>query len=279
MPLQLTSGPVVEPVSLLEAKAHLRVDIPDDDALISALITAAGHYAETLTRRAFIAQSWKLVLDSFPGPTLIGIPLGETVHPARPRHHPRKITGPCGQRHPVSGHEWRQSDHATGQLHRGLFIGAMPDHPGVRSDLAHSTPSDRGHRGGFCGRICRPLHCRYGQQHYLDTGAVVPDATFCALQFRRCVAHPIATCYQLLDSVNAGARVVHPDSQSRGCAPHPHRQRFRYQPGGCCIKAWIKVRIGALYQHREEIATTGRGEKIEPLPFMDRLLDPYRVVF
>ena len=45
------------------------------------------------------------------------------------------------------------------------------------------------------------------------------------------------------------------------------------------IKAWTKVRIGALYQHREEMATAGRGEKIEPLPFMDRLLDPYRVVF
>ncbi|MBW8067975.1 MAG: hypothetical protein GJU73_11120, partial [Ferrovum sp.] len=72
MPLQLISGPGVEPVSLLEAKAHLRVDIPDDDALITALIVAARMHAETVTRRALIAQSWKLVLDSFPGPTLIG---------------------------------------------------------------------------------------------------------------------------------------------------------------------------------------------------------------
>jgi uncharacterized phiE125 gp8 family phage protein len=67
----------VEPVSLLEAKAHLRVDIPDDDALITALIVAARMHAETVTRRALIAQSWKLVLDSFPGPTLIGIPWGK----------------------------------------------------------------------------------------------------------------------------------------------------------------------------------------------------------
>ena len=70
MPSILTSAPATEPVSLAEAKLHLRVEtvMTDDDTLIQALITAARQTAESITRRAFITQSWKLVLDQFPAP-------------------------------------------------------------------------------------------------------------------------------------------------------------------------------------------------------------------
>ena len=45
------------------------------------------------------------------------------------------------------------------------------------------------------------------------------------------------------------------------------------------IRAWIKIRVGSLYQHREEMAAFDKTGKVMPLPFMDRLLDPYMVVF
>jgi uncharacterized phiE125 gp8 family phage protein len=64
--LQLLAGPVQEPLSLAQAKAHLRVDYADDDALIQAQIIAVREYAETATNRAFVTQTWKLVLDLFP---------------------------------------------------------------------------------------------------------------------------------------------------------------------------------------------------------------------
>jgi uncharacterized phiE125 gp8 family phage protein len=64
--LQMITGPVVEPVSLAQAKNQLRVDFPDDDALIVGLITAARVYAERAMRRAIFNQEWQRTLDFFP---------------------------------------------------------------------------------------------------------------------------------------------------------------------------------------------------------------------
>jgi uncharacterized phiE125 gp8 family phage protein len=56
--LALVLGPTLDPVTLAEAKAHLRVEIADDDALISGYISAARETCETETRRAFLTQTW-----------------------------------------------------------------------------------------------------------------------------------------------------------------------------------------------------------------------------
>lgn len=72
MALILVTGPTAEPVTLAEAKLHLRVDIDDDDDLIEALVAAAREYVERLCRPqvALISQTWKLVLDATPGDTI-----------------------------------------------------------------------------------------------------------------------------------------------------------------------------------------------------------------
>lgn len=66
MPYKLVTEPASEPVSLTEAKRHLRVDYTDDDDLIAIFIKAARQHAETYTGRAFIDQTWELTLDEFP---------------------------------------------------------------------------------------------------------------------------------------------------------------------------------------------------------------------
>ena len=68
--LTLVTAPAAEPVSLAEAKAHMRIDSAADDSLISALITAAREAAEAHTRRALVSQTWRLTLDGFPAPPL-----------------------------------------------------------------------------------------------------------------------------------------------------------------------------------------------------------------
>lgn len=66
MALKLITPASAPPVTLAEAKLHLRVDVADDDALISALLMAATEQAEHQTGRAVMAQTWELTLDAFP---------------------------------------------------------------------------------------------------------------------------------------------------------------------------------------------------------------------
>ncbi len=75
MPLTLTTPPSIEPLTLAEAKAHLKIDTSDDDALIIALIVAARARAEWHTGRALITQGWTLHLDCWPASGGIEIPL------------------------------------------------------------------------------------------------------------------------------------------------------------------------------------------------------------
>jgi uncharacterized phiE125 gp8 family phage protein len=65
--VQLIHGPAVEPLSLDEAKLHVRQDSTADDDLITTLIQAAREYCEDFCHRAFVTQTWQLLLDHFPG--------------------------------------------------------------------------------------------------------------------------------------------------------------------------------------------------------------------
>ena len=189
MPLQLVTPPSEEPVSLIEAKLHLRVDFDEDDTLSASLISAARQAAETLTGRQFVNARWKLVLDGFPS---CAIALAK-----------------C----PV------QSVVAINYLDMNSFVQTMPT-------STYTVES-----------ACEPARITpvFGQvwpTSLPQIGAV--SVTF-----------------------DAGY----------GAAPDV--------PEG--IKSWIKLRLGSLYTHREEMAVLSRG-RIDPLPFVQGLLDPYRVV-
>ncbi|WP_051228389.1 head-tail connector protein [Pleomorphomonas oryzae] len=66
---QLEAGPTAVPVSLLEAKEHLRVDFEDDDTLITSMIAAVvGHLDgwSGILGRCLVNQSWSQSFDGFP---------------------------------------------------------------------------------------------------------------------------------------------------------------------------------------------------------------------
>lgn len=60
------TAPATEPVTLAEAKTHLRVDYSTEDAYITALIVAAREYCEQITGRCLAQRTFTATLDEFP---------------------------------------------------------------------------------------------------------------------------------------------------------------------------------------------------------------------
>lgn len=63
---RLKTPPAVEPVTLSDAKAHAKVEVDDDDALIATYIQAAREMVEVRSSRALIDQVWEGYLGAFP---------------------------------------------------------------------------------------------------------------------------------------------------------------------------------------------------------------------
>lgn len=76
MSLTIKTAPAVDPVSVEDAKTHLRIDHSADDSYIGSLITAALQYVERAeTNRALITQTWNYYLEAFPGGDVLELPL------------------------------------------------------------------------------------------------------------------------------------------------------------------------------------------------------------
>lgn len=72
----VTTPPAQEPVTLEEARAHLRVSGSEEDALIARLIAAARQHLERVARRALVTQGWRLYLDAWPPGRIVRLPVG-----------------------------------------------------------------------------------------------------------------------------------------------------------------------------------------------------------
>ena len=207
MILRRISAPSIEPVSLLEAKNHLRVDFDftDDDTLISSLITAARERAEMLTRRAFITQQWSLTLDAFPGPTMMGVPFGRSF--SVPSHAVVINKSPVQS---IQSIQYLDMSGNQQTLATNIWVADIQGEP------ARITP--------VFGAIWPPT---------------LPQIASVVIKF------------------TAGFGDT-PDTVPEG------------------IKDWIKIRVNTLYENREEVAILTKG-KMEDLPYVDSLLDPYKV--
>jgi hypothetical protein len=85
------SAPAAEPITLALAKQHLRVDFSEDDAYITALITAARQQVEKLMNRAIFNRKMLLTLDYFPWPGWDST-TGSTAHDYFMRWYYRGLT-------------------------------------------------------------------------------------------------------------------------------------------------------------------------------------------
>ncbi len=79
MTLKLITDATTEPLTLTQAKRHLKVEHTVDDDDITDAIVAARKTAEHLTGRSLTTQTWERVLDAFPASELeLGMPAADT---------------------------------------------------------------------------------------------------------------------------------------------------------------------------------------------------------
>ena len=107
-------GPGVEPVSLSEMRAYLRLgpDETAEDALVASLVAAARADVETQTRRTLVPGRFRLMLTAWPIGGVLPVPLSplvtlaqaglvdaqgrvETIDPALVRVGPDPWEAPC----------------------------------------------------------------------------------------------------------------------------------------------------------------------------------------
>jgi uncharacterized phiE125 gp8 family phage protein len=83
--LKQTVAPQAEPVSVAEAKAHLRVEITDDDDVIARLCAGARRRVERTIGRQLVTATWVLVKDFFaPIDLLLPRIFGDLIRLPRP---------------------------------------------------------------------------------------------------------------------------------------------------------------------------------------------------
>lgn len=77
----LIDGPAVEPIPVAEMKAYLRLDEDDtgQDELIAGLVKAARLMVEAASRRALIAQRWRVMRDAWPQDGVVMLPVSPLI--------------------------------------------------------------------------------------------------------------------------------------------------------------------------------------------------------
>ena len=73
MTYALITPPQAEPLTLAEAKAHLRLDGSEEDALLLSLIMTSREFLEREAGMCLITQTWRLYLDQWPRDGVIRI--------------------------------------------------------------------------------------------------------------------------------------------------------------------------------------------------------------
>jgi hypothetical protein len=287
-----------EPIQVSEALSWERQSETFDNALVAGLITAARQDAETITRRALVAQRWTYLMDQFPRP---GFNVGSAnwygpqwgVNPG-----PLTVLSPDG----LTGYEIYLPLPPTLIVESITYI----DSTGAPQTL---DPSQ--YLTVFSTPCCiTPAFGTVWPETQMQKAAVQVKFTagYAAPATADATANTITAPLWTPLNVGDQARL---SCYSDGALPAPLNASTDYfvqsaAPGGVYtlsltsggsaidlttagtgqifigvvpegIKRWMKVRVGTLYENREEVAILNRG-KLELLPYVDRLLDPFRVL-
>jgi uncharacterized phiE125 gp8 family phage protein len=281
MSLHLVTGPTAEPLHITEVRQHCKVDITDDDALLGIYLATARKQAEQHTRRQIVAARWRCVLDRFPADACspIEIPIGPVRRVAAVEYlgidgiwtsmpstdyvvdierEPARIAPVPGQVWPWP---WTWSRPQLGSVRITFDAGYVA--PCV-VDTTANTIAPSGWPALAIGDVIR----------LSNSGGALPVPLTAKTDYY--VQSVVSPGVYILTATAGGAAI---DLTAAGTGQNYLGQPGQGEgdgeiPGG--IRAWILLRCDSLYSYRGEVATVKSGN-ITPLPYIDRLLDPYRL--
>lgn len=280
MPLILITSPAGECLHIDEARNDRRIDDHADDAKLKSLIIAARQAVEAKTRQQLLHARWQYVLDAFPALGCASfVPIGASL--SIPPYAIRLPHSPVVQVEKIEyldmDGSWKTMPSTDYVVNYGMSptlitpcfgkiwpiplpqIGSVK----VTYVAGYASPITT---GGSLGagelRVSGPATWKVGDQvKFYNSGGVLP-APLC-VDGNYTIASANGSVYTLNDEF--GAPVTFSQTGTG-------RNFIGVVPDG--IRSWMLLRIGSLYENREEVAILNRGQ-IKDLPYVDGLLDPF----
>jgi len=164
--------PAVEPVSVSQAKEHLRIDasFSDDDLYLQTLITAARVWVENAADRTLIRSQWQIKFDMFPSndielrrPPLMSDPVVVTYVPSN-----------TGNYTPVAFTDFRTDRDSEPQVIRPQWNGSWPTARGAENDVTITYWAGYGESGDDVPAAARHTILMLVAHWYTAREAVTP---------------------------------------------------------------------------------------------------------
>lgn len=262
--LRTLTQPAGLPMSVLEARAHVRQDSAADDSKLEAAIRACAMFAQTECQRTLVATRYKQVLDRFC--RVIELPFGPVRRVVSVRYIDSAGTWQTlataayvvdleslpGRITEAWGYTWPPTLPQLGTTVEVVFDAgdAVP----IAVDSAANTVTVQGAWPALAvGDVLR----------LSNSGGALPGGLAADTDYY-VQAVPSAGSYKL--AATAGGAEI--DITSTGTGQH----YIGEVPAA--VKAWMLLRIGSLFESREADAV---GYSVTPMPYIDRMLDGARV--
>lgn len=145
--LKVQTQPVVEPVSVADAKAHCRIDTNADDTYVAALISAAREYVESYMDESLVDQQLVMRLDGFPAAIeLPRPPMSQTA--SRTAVSIVYTQNDAGSTATLATNQYRVDRDSTPGTLRPLYGGSWPSHLLDYGSVTVTWWAGRGEDGG-----------------------------------------------------------------------------------------------------------------------------------
>lgn len=280
MPEQILIAPAGECIHVDEARNDRRIDDHADDAKLRSLIVTARQAAESKTRQQLLHARWKLTLDTFPMAgcgSAMPLRASVSIPPFAIRLPHSPLVNVMAVEYMDMGGTWQTmppSDYVVNCAMEPAIITPafgkvwpipLPQIGSVRVtyNAGYASPFVTG--GALAAnqiRVTGPAAWAVGARvNFYNSGGVLPAPLDADTSYL--IASAANGVYTLTDE--AGAAVTFTQLGTG-------RNFIGVVPDG--IRSWMLLRIGSLYENREEVALLAKG-KLEVLPWIDGLLAPF----